>query len=191
MQSVTEGCGNEEPRHVQEVTMQGIQMLVLLTLVVFSMTADGCSRTMPESRVRLIGELWSNISLTDLKQCTPLGNLAMVPVFERREDSSARGPYFHRERFRLEKYSDLGESGSLVLDFMNGRLVSTFFYPDSLGRYVKRFACISGVHLTEEGVDRGDLYIAVRRFPEERDCVMWRDMRLESYADAIESYYSD
>jgi hypothetical protein len=139
------------------------------------------------SRVELISGVRSNLSQSEIKSLTVLGNYRwQVPydsIYIPPADSS------HKRRWtgvRIDGYVELGVKGVLCLSFENDKLVSTFFYPTDLKAFLTNLTYVRGTKLTAVWTQSSanGVIVGWGRNPDLGDSVFWHDATLVAESDA-------
>ena len=99
-------------------------------------------------------------------------------------------PPFTSVSYHIENYSHMGESGDLIVNFFNDRLLAVVFYPNNDESYSKVLA-ENGYKMREDAHEaRPNVMVQKDKDYKEKFCFSWVDKRLEAQANRWLSLYS-
>ena len=125
----------------------------------------------------LLGSFESYASPSQVRKLLP-NQLAITVVEDSKLPAGDPRPRFDVLDLRIEDYEHLGHRGELLVQFLNERLLGTWFYPDSYDSYIAalRHSGLAPVSETTRVGRYTDLW-TYRDF-EGRPYVAWEDSRL-------------
>lgn len=127
----------------------------------------------------------------------PSSQWAVIDSAKRQGSTGA--PRFEKQTVRLAPYSSFGCTGYLLLQFLNGRLMETVFYPDDLRLYREALvregfdlgpdAGASAPVLVSPSTPRSNVRVFAARDFQDRAYISWLDTRLErEYLDLVRAH---
>jgi hypothetical protein len=125
----------------------------------------------------LLGSFESYASPSEVRKLLA-SQLVIAVVEDSKLPADDSRPRFDVLELRIENYEHLGHRGELRVQFLNERLLSTWFYPDSYDSYIAtlRRSGLTPVSVTTRVGQYTDLW-TYRDF-EDRPYVAWEDIRL-------------
>ena len=155
-----------------------------LLLLALSALPAGCGNAgappPPPKGVVLIGSIRSFWTLEQLEAYLKQIGVRWTVRRPPPHDPSSWRPPFQVTTVYVERFSDLGFEGRLVIEFFNGRLVSTRFLPRRFDAYVRALRAKRGIRLPEkaEGEVVVGKYLRIWVIMKPQRFVGWEDLRL-------------
>jgi hypothetical protein len=132
----------------------------------------------------LVNEILSLASPTEVKQRPEFAGTRWVEIENSRTRKPSKSARFDDYVIMASEYTVGGVSGSLRLEFLNGLLLGTWFYPSDFQKCIDELAA-TGISFPpdspgslETGISRGNTTIRLGKDYEGRRYVAWEDSRL-------------
>jgi len=166
-------------------TKQMVQLVGTLALL----AAVGCAKDIPIQRpsgepAHLVNDLVSLASPTEVKQRSEFARARWAVVEDSKTQKPSASAKFDDYVILTDDYTLGNVNGSLRLEFLNGMLMATWFYPSDYQKCLDELAAAGVVFPTgasegeETAASYGDTAIRLGKDYEGRRYVAWEDRRL-------------
>jgi len=174
--------------------MKASSKSIALVLLIAVACLSGCRKEDHETKIkpsRLIGTLYSGQSLEAVERELHLGAGNWQVLEDRRSLPSDPRPPFRIYTISLKNFNEYGQNGDLVLSFFNDQLMTTMFYPVSIGSFRAAVEQHAGISFGSTGATEiaPSTRVWVGKDASGRSYIGWIDKKLQTVQDTwIQQY---